>query len=39
LAFFLFHVLKKAPEHENVGIFANPGAQKSPGARDCSHFC
>ena len=35
LAFFLLQVLKKVPEHETVGIFANSDAQKGPGARDC----
>ena len=39
LAFLLIQMLKKAPEHETVGIFANSDAQKGPGARDCWHFC
>ena len=33
------HVLKKAPEHDTVVIFANTGAQKGPGARYCCYFC
>jgi|SouAtlMetagenome_1021521.scaffolds.fasta_scaffold33355_1 hypothetical protein len=39
LAFLLIQMLKKAPEHETVGIFANLGAQNGPKVRDCCHFC